>query len=114
MLFRSMAAPAGNIDVESSHGEIKLVVPRSSRFRLEATSVNGQVRTIGFRELPQKALANLSATIGSDGPTVKLRTSYKKITIQTSGARQAQDEDIVSWAPARMNGQRARAFDVGL
>jgi DUF4097 and DUF4098 domain-containing protein YvlB/uncharacterized membrane protein HdeD (DUF308 family) len=81
---------AGDVEVENNHGEIKLVLPPSSRFQLDATSENGTIRPIGFGELAQRVRETLVATLGSDGPEVKLRTSYKNIIIQASGPRQTQ------------------------
>ncbi|MEK6301002.1 MAG: DUF4097 family beta strand repeat-containing protein [Acidobacteriota bacterium] len=81
---------AGDIEVENNHGEIRLLLPQASSFELDAASENGSIRPIGFAELAQKAREALKASIGSDGPTIKLRTSYKNIIIQASGSRQTQ------------------------
>ena len=82
--------PAGDIDVQNNHGQIKLVLPQSSRFRLDAESANGQIQPIGFSQLEQRVRNNLMKELGLDGPTIKLRTSYKNIIIQASAARQTQ------------------------
>ncbi|MCI0487707.1 MAG: DUF4097 family beta strand repeat-containing protein [Blastocatellia bacterium] len=88
--------PAGNIEVENIRGAIKLILPQSSRFQLDALSENGQVRPIGFGELPRKPGESLISTLGSEGPTIKLKTSYRNITIQASKDRQAQDRGPVN------------------
>ena len=82
--------PTGDIEVQNNHGQIKLVLPQSSRFRLDAQSANGQIQPIGFGQLEQKVRNSLVSELGSDGPTIKLRTSFKNIIIQASAARQTQ------------------------
>gem|GEM_PF-813617 len=82
--------PTGDIDVQNNHGQIKLVLPPSSRFRLDAESANGQIQPMGFSQLEQNVRESLVAVLGSDGPTIKLRTSYKSIIIQASTTRQGQ------------------------
>jgi hypothetical protein len=72
------------------------VLPQSSRFRLDAESANGQIQPIGFSQLEQRVRNSLMKELGLDGPTIKLRTSYKNIIIQASAARQTQ-------ADARVN-----------
>ncbi|HWO00940.1 MAG TPA: DUF4097 family beta strand repeat-containing protein [Blastocatellia bacterium] len=95
-----MLAPAGelagDVDVENNHGEIKLVLPQTSRFELDAASENGLIKPVGFAELVQKGREVLVASRGSDGPAVKLRTSYKNIIIQASGPRQTQASAAVN------------------
>ncbi|HJQ26661.1 MAG TPA: DUF4097 family beta strand repeat-containing protein [Blastocatellia bacterium] len=87
--------PAEDIDVMNSHGEIKLVLPQSSQFMLDAASENGEVRPIGFGDLESRGRDSIVGANG-DGPNIVLRTSFRSITIQASGARQAQ-------ASARVN-----------
>jgi hypothetical protein len=85
----SSRQPADDISVDNDHGEIKLVLPESSEFVLDASSQSGQVRPVGFNALVQKGRDTLAGVLGSDGPTIRLRTSFKNITIQASGPRQA-------------------------
>jgi DUF4097 and DUF4098 domain-containing protein YvlB len=80
----------GDIEVDNNHGEIKLLLPQASSFELDAASENGSIKPIGFAELAQKAREALKVSIGSDGPTIKLRTSYRNIIIQASNSRQTQ------------------------
>jgi DUF4097 and DUF4098 domain-containing protein YvlB len=87
---------AGDIEVENNHGEIKLVLPQGSRFQLDAASENGSIRPIGFGELAQKVRERLVASLGSNGPAIKLRTSYKNIIIQANGSRQNQTSAVVN------------------
>jgi DUF4097 and DUF4098 domain-containing protein YvlB len=87
--------PENDIDVKNSHGEIKLVLPSSSQFMLNAASENGEIRPIGFSGLTSRTREPLIAANG-DGPNIILRTSFRNITIQASSARQAQ-------ASARVN-----------
>jgi DUF4097 and DUF4098 domain-containing protein YvlB/uncharacterized membrane protein HdeD (DUF308 family) len=82
--------PTGDIDVQNNHGQIKLLLPQSSRFQLDAESANGQIQPIGFNQLEQTVRNSLVAAMGLDGPTIKLRTSFKNIIIQASAARQTQ------------------------
>ncbi len=82
--------PAGDIDVQNNHGQIKLVLPQSSRFHLDAESANGQIQPMGFSQFQQRVRNSLAGVLGTDGPTIKLRTSYKNIIIQAGAARQTQ------------------------
>lgn len=82
--------PAGDIEVENNHGLIKLVLPQSSRFQLDAETENGQIQPIGFNQLDQVTRNALVASLGSNGPIIKLRTSFKNIIIQAGAARQTQ------------------------
>jgi formylmethanofuran dehydrogenase subunit D len=95
-----MLAPAGelagNVEVENNHGEIKLLLSPASRFQLDAASENGSIKPIGFVELAQKARESLVASVGSDGPAIKLRTSYKNIIVQANGSRQTQASAVVN------------------
>jgi DUF4097 and DUF4098 domain-containing protein YvlB len=81
--------PVDDIKVDNDHGEIRLVLPESSEFVLDASSESGQVRQVGFGTIAQKGRDALRAVLGSDGPTITLRTSFKNITIQATEARQA-------------------------
>ncbi len=81
--------PADDIEVENNHGEIKLVLPQSSQFRLDASSDNGQIKPVGFGEISERGRGSINETLGMSGPRIKLRTSYKNIIIQASPARQA-------------------------
>lgn len=92
----SAAEPAGDIFVQNNHGQIKIIVPQSSRFKLDAQSLSGQIQQIGFNQLAQTVRENLVAAVGQDGPTIKLRTSYKNIIIQASPARQTQANALVN------------------
>ncbi|HEX5736311.1 MAG TPA: DUF4097 family beta strand repeat-containing protein [Blastocatellia bacterium] len=74
--------PVADIEVDNLHGEIKLVLPQSSQFKLDASSQGGHVRPVGFNELPVKARDGLVTMRGLDGPEIKLKTTYKNITIQ--------------------------------
>lgn len=64
------------LDVETTNGGIKLAVPESFSARVEASTVNGGVHT----DFPNANLIkdrnnrNVSVTIGSGGPLVKLTT----------------------------------------
>ena len=88
--------PTGDIDVQNNHGQIKLLLPQSSRFQLDAESANGQIQPIGFNQLEQTVRNSLVAAMGLDGPTIKLRTSYKNIIIQASAARQGQASSLAN------------------
>jgi DUF4097 and DUF4098 domain-containing protein YvlB/uncharacterized membrane protein HdeD (DUF308 family) len=88
--------PAGDIDVQNNHGQITLVLPQSSRFHLDAESAKGQIQPIGFSQLEQRVRNSLVTALGLDGPTIKLRTSYKNIIIQASAARQNQAKALVN------------------
>ena len=78
-----------DVEVENDHGEIRLVLAESSQFLLDAASESGQVRTIGFSGMSQRNRDSLLASFGAGAPTIKLRTSFKNITVQAGGSRQA-------------------------
>jgi DUF4097 and DUF4098 domain-containing protein YvlB/uncharacterized membrane protein HdeD (DUF308 family) len=86
--------PAGDIVVQNNHGQIKLILPQSSQFRLDAQSASGNIQPIGFGDLGDKVRDSL--TLGSDGPSITLRTSYKNIIIQASAARQGQANSLAN------------------
>lgn len=88
--------PSGDIEVQNNHGQITLVLPPSSRFHLDAESANGQIQPVGFSQLEQRVRNSLVTALGLDGPTIKLRTSYKNIIIQASAARQTQAKALVN------------------
>lgn len=92
----SAEEPAGNIEVQNNHGQIKLIMPPSSRFQLDAQSANGQILPVGFSQFEKKVRESLVGTLGLDGPTIKLRTSYKNIIIQASAPRQTQASRVVN------------------
>jgi DUF4097 and DUF4098 domain-containing protein YvlB len=92
----SAAEPGGDIDVTNNHGQIKLMLPQSSRFHLDAESTNGQIQPIGFSQFDQRMTNSLVSGLGMDGPTIKLRTSFKKIIIQAISARQTQANAFVN------------------
>ena len=94
----SALEPTADIDVQNNHGQIKVVLPQSSRFHLDAQSANGNIQPIGFSQLEQQARNSLVSQLGSDGPTIKLRTSFKNIIIQASAARQTQANRAVNHA----------------
>ena len=56
---------------------------------LDALSENGEVRPVGFAELDSRGRDSIVGANG-DGPNIVLRTSFRNITIQASGARQTQ------------------------
>jgi len=89
------AEPTGDIEVRNNHGQIKVVLPQSSRFHLDAESANGQIQPIGF-DLESRTRNSLVSVLGLDGPTIKLRTSFKKIIIQAITGRQTQARALVN------------------
>lgn len=97
--------PAGDIDIQNNHGQIKLVLPQSSRFHLDAESANGRIQPIGFSQLERGVSNSLVGELGLNGPTIKLRTSYKNIIIQASPARQTQANALIDARESR-NGVR--------
>ncbi len=88
--------PEGDIEVDNNHGEIKIVLPQSSQFQLDAQSENGEIKPVGFNMPSQRVRASLIASLGANGPSIKLRTSYKNIIIQASSARQAKASALVN------------------
>jgi DUF4097 and DUF4098 domain-containing protein YvlB len=96
VLLVPSSEPVDDIEVENNHGGIKLVLPESSHFQLDAASNNGQINPIGFAGLLSKTRESLVKSLGGDGPTIKLKTSYKSIVIQASGPRQNQTSAVVN------------------
>ncbi|HKG20436.1 MAG TPA: DUF4097 family beta strand repeat-containing protein, partial [Blastocatellia bacterium] len=90
VILLSSEEPSGDIEVENNHGEIRLLMPQSSHFQLDASSRSGLVKSVGFAELSHKDRESLYAILGDEGPVIKLRTSYKNITLQASNDRPAQ------------------------
>lgn len=88
--------PTADIVVDNSHGQIKLVMPHWSQFQLDASSDNGRVKQTGFVGISQNSRDSLIAALGLDGPLIKLKTSYKDITIQASSPRQGQTGRVVN------------------
>jgi DUF4097 and DUF4098 domain-containing protein YvlB len=88
--LESLAAPEADIRVKNAHGAIRLVLPRASQFQLDAASDNGRVLPIGFEGSAESSGGSLLSGRGSNGPTIKLKTSYKDIVITAAGARQTQ------------------------
>ena len=88
--------PTGDIVVQNNHGQIKIVLPQSSQFRLDAQTASGQIQPIGFGELGERVRDSLIAALGSEGPSIKLRTSYKNIIIQANAARQGQASSLAN------------------
>ncbi|HVF88986.1 MAG TPA: DUF4097 family beta strand repeat-containing protein [Blastocatellia bacterium] len=86
----SSEEPSGDIVVENDHGEIRLLMPQSSQFQIDASSRSGLVKSVGFVELTHKDRESLYAILGDEGPVIRLRTSYKNITLQASNNRPAQ------------------------
>jgi DUF4097 and DUF4098 domain-containing protein YvlB len=86
----SASQPPDNIDVENDRGEIKVVFPQDSQVSIDAISESGRVKPLGFGNgLQQKVRDSFVTAFGSEGPTIKLRTSFKTITIQATGSRNA-------------------------
>jgi len=106
----SAEEPAGNIEVQNNHGQIKLIMPPSSRFQLDAQSANGQILPVGFSQFEKKVRESLVGGLGLDGPTIKLRTSYKNIIIQASAPRQTQANSVVNRSETRGDEFQLRAF----
>jgi hypothetical protein len=87
----------GDITVANTRGEIKFICPQTSLFRLDAQSERGRVKTKGIDDVQQDDRDKL--LLGSAGPTVKLRTSFRDILVQASGARQAKSNGPVPPPP---------------
>jgi DUF4097 and DUF4098 domain-containing protein YvlB len=89
VILSTSTEPTGDIEVQNNHGQIKLELPSSSRFHLDAQTPHGQIQPIGFNQL-EKVNNSLVGELGFDGPTIKLRTSYKNIILQAGSSRAAQ------------------------
>jgi uncharacterized membrane protein HdeD (DUF308 family) len=81
--------PTADVEVSNDHGEIKVVLPESSQFALDALSEGGQVKQIGFGPAQQARRGILVSQVGAAGPSLRLRTSFKSIIVQATGSRQA-------------------------
>jgi hypothetical protein len=82
----SGADPQADIDVENERGEIRISLPSSSLFDLEATSRSGRVRHSGFG-LPRQGSRESAViqTAGTGAPKIRLRTTHKNIVIEATG-----------------------------
>ena len=79
----------GDVIVENSHGDIKAVIAQGTNFKVDAESDNGRVKLVGFGESPNRDRESFAYSSGTGAPVIKLRTSYKTITVQALGLRQA-------------------------
>ncbi|HKV42232.1 MAG TPA: hypothetical protein VJX67_23720 [Blastocatellia bacterium] len=75
---------SGDVDVENDHGEIKLVLPGTRDFQLDAQSDGGSIKPIGFENLPVLQGNRLSTQVGIGGAKITLRTSFKDITLEAA------------------------------
>jgi DUF4097 and DUF4098 domain-containing protein YvlB len=89
----SAVQPVSDIDVENNHGEIRLTVPALSDFALDASSTNGFIRPVGFAGFPEGSRNSLILPAGLGGPTIRLRTSYRDITLMAGGYSAHQRPD---------------------
>ena len=76
----------GNVEVENSRGEIRLNVPTSIGFQLDANARQGRVVSQGFDLQLTSDKENASANVGPGGPAVKLSTSYANIVVKSISA----------------------------
>ncbi|MEW6128370.1 MAG: DUF4097 family beta strand repeat-containing protein [Acidobacteriota bacterium] len=84
---------SGDIDVENSRGEIELTLPQSASYQLDAESEHGKIRTDIPGEDPEiKKIRRYTDYVGIyyvnqgiGGPNIKLRTTFKTITVKTGG-----------------------------
>jgi DUF4097 and DUF4098 domain-containing protein YvlB len=80
----------GDIDVETSNGDIKLALPLLSVFQFEGESPGGHVRNRGFSFVPSNGqsegrsgqLDRLAFGQGAGGPRVVLKTSNRDIILE--------------------------------
>jgi DUF4097 and DUF4098 domain-containing protein YvlB len=80
----------GDIDVETSNGDIKLIMPQLSVFQFEGESQGGHVRSRGFSFVPSNGqsesrsgqLDRLAFGQGTGGPKVVLKTSNRDIILE--------------------------------
>ena len=93
VILSTTTEPTGDIEVQNDHGQIKLEIPSSSRFHLDAQTPNGQIQPIGFNQL-EKVRNSLVGELGFDGPSIKLKTSFKNIIIQAGSARAPQTASL--------------------
>jgi len=76
------------LDVETTNGGITLEVPQGYSAQLEASTVNGGVRSdIPLTTQPGRIDHQISATLGSGGAPVRLRTRNGGVRINASAAR---------------------------
>jgi len=93
VILSTTTEPTCDIEVQNDHGQIKLELPSSSRFHLDAQTPNGQIQPIGFNQL-EKVRNSLVGELGFDGPSIKLKTSFKNIIIQAGSARAPQTASL--------------------
>lgn len=94
----------GDIDVETSNGDIRLVLPSISTFQFDGESKGGHVRSKGFLFVPfndlfegrASASSHLAFAQGFGGPKIVLKTSYRDIIVEgkSDPARTSQ-----AWPP---------------
>ena len=75
--------PDGDIQCETTNGEIVVVVPGDSKARISAHVTNGGIRHSGLNlEIAEETRRRLDATIGGGGPTISLSATNGTLSIQ--------------------------------
>jgi hypothetical protein len=86
-----------DIVVNNEIGEIKVILPTTANFQVDAMSTNGMIRPVGFSEYVEPTRERLALTVGRGGPMVKLKTTVRPIIIQLGKDSQTGGSKNVSW-----------------
>jgi DUF4097 and DUF4098 domain-containing protein YvlB len=77
-------ALAGNVEVENERGEIRLNVPTSASFQLNANARHGRIIPQGLNTTLVSDKESASGQVGPGGPDVRLATSYGNIVVKAT------------------------------
>jgi DUF4097 and DUF4098 domain-containing protein YvlB len=83
---RAANAPVGNISVDNKKGDLRVVLPASAGFNVNARTYGGDIST-DFPELRVNSAgsqSSINGTVGKGGPEVRLNTEHGDIEIRKS------------------------------
>ncbi len=79
--------PVGAINVENKSGKIEVSLPQSGKFQVDASARSGEVYSefSGVETHHDNNNGTMTGTVGSNGATVKLNTTYGSISLRKRG-----------------------------
>jgi DUF4097 and DUF4098 domain-containing protein YvlB len=80
--------PVADIQVKNSHGDIRMTLPRSGEFQLNAEAAQGSIRCPGVLGNPILDGTGSSLSVGSLGPRIVLNTVQGDIALEQAGSGQ--------------------------
>jgi DUF4097 and DUF4098 domain-containing protein YvlB len=79
--------PVGAIEVENKSGKIEVTLPSSGHFQVDATARRGEVESefSGISVKRENENGTMTGSVGTNGSTVKLNTTYGSIHLRKEG-----------------------------